>query len=63
MERKNLARGLCAMRAADSGGTYSESTAAAVSNNWLPRQVHIPPIMCITAPCSATPNSGLYRGR
>lgn len=27
---------------------------AAVSNNWLPRQVHIPPIMCITAPYTAT---------
>lgn len=41
------------MRARDSGGTYSGP--AAVSNNWLLRQVHIPPIMCITAPCTATP--------
>lgn len=38
---------------------------AAVSNNWLPRQVHIPPIMCITAPCVAMPGFGWtgYRER
>lgn len=65
MERKDLARGLCAMRAGDNGGTYTANLPAAVSNNWLPRQVHIPPIMCISAPCTAMLGPGRtgYRGR
>lgn len=32
---------------------YIANLPTAVSNNWLPRQVHIPPIMCITAPYTA----------
>lgn len=32
---------------------YIAHLPTAVSNNWLPRQVHIPPIMCITAPYTA----------
>lgn len=49
----------------DNGGTYTANLPAAVSNNWLPRQVHIPPIMCISAPCTAMLGPGRtgYRGR
>lgn len=50
------------MRAADNSGTYGRNLPVAVSNNWLPRQVHIPPIMCITAPCAAMPGTPDGRG-
>lgn len=55
-ERKNLARGSYARCVREIAAAYIANLPTAVSNNWLPRQVHIPPIMCITAPCTAIQN-------
>lgn len=65
MERKDFARGLYTRCVQEIAAARIANLPAAVSNNWLPRQVHIPPIMCINAPCAAIPCFGRmgYRGR